>query len=382
VTEIGGARARRPVVLLDARMARRRRTGGTRYIRGLVATLRARHGDDVDLRVAWGPPPLPRRNALTGVGNLLLDLAWVHLCLPVLAARHRADLLHSPFNWAPLVSPCPRVVTVLDLSFERTPERYPAGFRRYARLFTRLSARRARRVVAISQATAADVTAWYGVPPGRIDVVYIGADGVGGAPVGTTGDPAGAGADPPPRAPLILCVGEMEPRKRVPDVAEGATRYAARATAAGGTPWRLAVVGAGGSDEPRVRALAAASGGAVEIRGAVDDRELTALYRRAGLLIAGSTDEGFGLPVAEAALHGCPVLVADTPALREAGGPDALVIAGDGPDAVAAALESACADPAALARRGERARRHAARFSWAACGEGTVAAYRRALEGP
>lgn len=52
----------------------------------------------------------------------------------------------------------------------------------------------------------------------------------------------------------------------------------------------------------------------------VSDPQLATLYHRAQSLIYLSRDEGFGLPVLEAAMVGCPVLAADIPVLREVGG--------------------------------------------------------------
>jgi|GEM_PF-574252 len=412
----GGGRGGRPLVLVDARIMRRRRTGGARYARGLAEVLAHHPPADLRVRVVTGPAPLARRNGVTSLGNLLLDLAWTHLALPVLALRHRAALIHTTFNWAPLWSHCPRVVTVHDLVWERFPETFPSGFRRYARLFTRPSARRARRVITISRASARDLAELYGVRPERIRVVYIGvgpteagesgdrggdpaddgttpAGGAGTHPAGgpaTGGDGGGAGggggggggagagrgegvAD---GAPFVLHVGEFEPRKRVPDLIEGHRRYLAGAPG-DPPPCRLVLAGAGGGEEDRVRALA---GRGCELEGYVSDARLEAMYRSATLLVMPSSWEGFGLPVAEAMRAGCPALVADTPALREAGGPEALVIpAPGGPGEIARALAGALADRDALRARGARGRAHAHGFSWERCRRDTLGVYREAL---
>ncbi len=52
--------------------------------------------------------------------------------------------------------------------------------------------------------------------------------------------------------------------------------------------------------------------------GSVDDVALDRLYRRARALLFPSQYEGWGLPVREAAIRGCPVAVGDSPAVREA----------------------------------------------------------------
>lgn len=352
----------RPLVLVDVRMARRRRTGVARYAGELRAGVeRAAPGD---LRVVFvsGPPGLPRRNRLTSVGNLVIDLTWTHLGLPALAAARRASLIHAAFNWAPVLAPCPRVVTVHDLSWERLPADYPAGFRRYARLFTRLSARRARVVIAVSAATGADLVDLYRVPSSRITVV----------PHGVQIPPVSDVA----RDDVILHVGEFEPRKRVPTLIHGHARYWAN-----GGRHRLVIAGAGGSDDGAVRRAAMENPGC-DLRGFVSDAELAQLYARATLAVTLSRHEGFGLPVLEAMAAGCAVMVSDTPALVEVAGEPALVIDDVSVDGVARALDGALGNPADLAARGRRGRARAAGYTWDAAAAMTLDVYRRAIVGP
>jgi len=350
-------------VLVDGRLARRRRTGIATYIAHLREALEEASPQDVRVEWMFGPPGLPRRGWHTSIGNLLLDSLWLHVWVPLTAWRRRAAAVHSPMNWAPWWTPCPTVVTVQDLCWERMPEAYPSGFRRYASLLARRSARRARVVVAVSRATADDVERLYRVPGSRVRVV----------PIGVEQD--GAAANGAAREPFVLAVGELEPRKRVRLLVEGHRRYFESAPAHP-PPCRLLVAGAGGSEEAAVRS---AAGPGCELLGFVSDEELRRLYRRATLLVYPSACEGFGLPVAEAMAHGCPALVAPTAALMEVGGEPALVIEDPSADGIARALGAALGDREALARRGEDARRRSASFAWAGAAAGTLAAYREAI---
>jgi glycosyltransferase involved in cell wall biosynthesis len=62
----------------------------------------------------------------------------------------------------------------------------------------------------------------------------------------------------------------------------------------------------------------------------ISDRELTALYGIATVLLAASEGEGFGLPLIEAAMHGIPIIARDLPVFREVAGPHAYYFADDG----------------------------------------------------
>lgn len=350
-----------PLVLVDGRMARRRKTGIATYIHELEHAMDA--SPPSDLRVEWvfGPPGLPRWGRLTSWGNLFLDVLWLHVLLPLTALRRRAAVLHAPVNWGPWWSPCPVVVTMHDLAWERVPDAFPEGFRRYARRFARRSVRTAVRVIAVSESTARDLQELYGVPPERLRVV-----------------PNGVHPDtrpPGPREPFVLSVGIREPRKRIAELIEGHAIYL-RTAPADPPPCRLIVVGGDGGDEERIRAVA---GPGCEIRGFERREELLDLYRRATLLAYPSAYEGFGLPVVEAMAHGCPVLCARNSSLIEIGGRSAIFLDDVTPEGIAAALSEVLADREALAERGEAGREEAARYSWPASATATRDVYRQAL---
>ena len=347
------------LVLVDARMARRRSSGVATYVRELRAAVEALA--PADLRVVWmmGPPGLPQRNRLTSLGNLVLDLLWTHMWVPLVALARRADAIHATFNWAPWFSPCPTVVTVHDLSWEIFPEDYPSDFRAYARFFTRRSARRARLVITPSQATADDLVRLYRVPGWRMRPV----------PHGVHHDDHQTG----PRERFVLSVGVLHRRKRIVELVKGHALY--YAASAPETRCRLVVVGGPAGEED---AVAAAAGPGCELRGFVSREELIDLYRRAMLLAYPSAYEGFGMPVAEAMAHGCPALVAPNSALLEVVGDSGFLLDEASPQGIAEALHRALADPDGLARRGERARHEALRFSWRASAEGHIAAWREA----
>lgn len=358
---IGGGSA--PLVLVDGRMARRRSTGIATYIEELRHVMESRPASDLRVEWVYGPPGLPRRNRLTSVGNLMLDLLWLHVLLPLIAWRRRAALIHAPVTWGPWFSPCPVVVTIHDLSWERVPDAFPENFRRYARLFARRSVRTAVRVIAVSESAARDLRELYSVRPERIRVVPNGVD------VDTR--------PPGPREPFILSVGIMEERKRIVPLAAGHARYFEDAPA-DPPPCRLVIVGGDGGEEAAVRA---AAGPGCEIRGFVRREELMDLYRRATLVVMPSAYEGFGLPVAEALAHGCPVLCARNSSLIEIGGEWAIFIEDEDvtPEGIAAALARTLADRAALGERGESGREITSRYSWPAAATATRDVYRQAL---
>jgi alpha-1,3-rhamnosyl/mannosyltransferase len=207
------------------------------------------------------------------------------------------------------------------------------------------SARRARRVLAISQRTKDDLVRLYGLAPNKVVVTPLAADPAF-APGGTRGD-------------YVLLSGSVEARKN--------PLLAADAAAACGR--RLVVAG---PERDHALVVALRERGA-DIRGFVSKEELVTLTQEAAALVFPTLHEGFGLPVAEAMACGTPVVAAPDPAVREVGG-DAVAYAG--PGEFAATLERVLADPEPWSRAGlERARL----YSWAETARLTADVYRDVL---
>ncbi|MDQ6776287.1 MAG: glycosyltransferase family 4 protein, partial [Actinomycetota bacterium] len=228
-------------------------------------------------------------------------------------------------------------------------------FRRYAHVTHRAAARRARTVLCVSHATAADVQARWGVRPERIVV----------APHGPGQDLRTASA---PQAALpagyFLYVGDDEPRKNVRGLLAAYRVYRDRQLA----PLDLVLAGSASAADPGVQ---------VEHR--PDGARLAALYTGAAALVHCSLHEGFGMTLVEAMAAGAPVLAAGTPAVLEVCG-DAARYADPGePSAFAAAMAEIAADASLRRELAERGRRRAAEFSWTDSARIHLGAYSLAL---
>ena len=123
------------------------------------------------------------------------------------------DLLHGLAFATPLACACPTVVTVHDLSFLRFPNAFRRFNRSYLSFITRISTRRAARVIAVSESTRQDVITFFGVPGERVVVVPNGV-----SEAFQPADPA-AVADFRRNKGLpehfILFLGTLEPRKNI-----------------------------------------------------------------------------------------------------------------------------------------------------------------------
>jgi glycosyltransferase involved in cell wall biosynthesis len=251
--------------------------------------------------------------------------AWNRLGWPpVERATGRVDVCHSTIA-IPAATSAPHVVTVHDVAFVRTPERFTTHGARVMRAGLE-RCRRADLVLCPSAATRGDLVE-LGFDEQRIRLVPWGVE----ASTVTEADLARVRSAYALPQSFVLYVGTVEPRKNVARLAQ--------ATASLGDPLPLIVAGAPGwgeieTDAPGVRFL-----------GFVPERDLPALYASATVFAYPSLDEGFGMPVAEAMAYGLPVVTSRGTATEEtAGGAAVLVEAEDVEsirDGLATALDEA-----------------------------------------
>ncbi len=329
-------------IAIDARELRGQPTGVGRYLGELLA--------------AWKTQPEAQEHEFiqctprTGGGTL-----WEQTTLPRLVRRARADVLLAPGYSGPVRCPVPMVVAIHDVSFAAHPEwfAWKEGLRR--RTITRMSARRAARVLTISEFSKGEIVRHLGIDAGKVEVIYP----------GVTAVPPGSRRSWRPLDPAILFVGSIFNRRHVPELIEGFARLARRVPKV-----RLEIVG-DNRTTPRVDVgvLAARSGvvDRIGIQSYVPEDELAALYRRARVFVFLSDYEGFGLTPVEALGAGIPIVVLDTPIAREIYGNAAFYVERPEPALIEAALERALTDESERAQLMAIAPGVLARYSWQDC---------------
>lgn len=343
-------------VAIDGRELVGKATGVGRYLSALLrawaGTPAIRHRFTVILPA---PPPADLA-VLDGRFDWVVDRSttsgtwWEQMRLSRQLRRLQPDVFFAAGYTAPLRLPCPLVVTIHDVSFFAHPEwfRPREGWRR--RWLTRAAARRARTIVTVSEFSASEIVRWLHVTRDRIVVAPHGAP-VPAPPVAS-----------PVRRPLVLFVGSLFNRRRIPELIQAFAVTAREVTDA-----QLVLVG-DNRTRPRIdpTALAAARGiaGRVEWRAYVDDAELERLYWSARVFAFLSDYEGFAMTPLEAMAHGVAPVLLDTPVAREVYG-DAALRVGPDPAAIAAALTRLLTDDGARAALVAAGQRRLARYDWA-----------------
>jgi len=339
------------LVVVDADVLGRRRTGDESYVRNLLRTLpgpAAAAGLRIGA-VTRHPELVPEGVEAVSLParSQELRMAWA---LPRVLHRLGASLVHTQYA-LPLHAPCPVVVTIHDLSFER--EDPVLMGRRDRWIFRRVvprAARGAARVLTVSERTKRDLVERYGVPSERVVVTPNGVDPSFG--------PDGASCNLQ-LGPYALAVGAIQPRKN-----QLAALAAAREAG-------LELVVVGPVKDESVAAELRAQGARLE--GYVAVERLAELYRGAACLVQPSRHEGFGLPVVEAMASGTPVVVVPDAALVEVAGDAAVVVE---ESQLADGIRRALAETERLRTAGLARARD---FSWERTADATVQVYVEAL---
>ena len=361
---------------IDAsRACREQMTGTERYARRVIDGLLTL------------PSPVRFRLYLDRVGPIPTDWTrveirpipfprlWTHLRLAYELRQNPVSLLFVPAHVLPFRCPVPAVVTVHDLGYRYEPDAHPLAQRLYLELGTRRSVRQARLVIAISQATARDLTRFYRVPDDRIRIVSHGVD------ERFFPRPESERAAVRQRyglaRPFLLFVGTLQPRKNIVRLVQ-AFELLARSeeeldlVLAGKRGWLAGPIEQALSSSPvrhRIHWL-----------GHVAEEDLPALYSAAEVFVYPSLYEGFGLPVLEAMASGVPVVTTRRGALEEIAGP-ALFCNPLDPRDIAEAIRAA-RELQRRARLVAAGQEYARRFTWHRTANETLAVLLEAVGTP
>ncbi len=365
------------------------RTGVGRYIAELLgglASLEESPGRPFAIHPLFGPglAARPARSSALGAvrsiakalpGGYLAAQLSRELALRAANRELRLDVFHEP-NHAPPRSSLPLVLTVHDLCTLLFPEtQEPARARHFARAL-RTRARAAARVIAPSEAIAAQLVALLGLERARVRAIPHGLDAdllarSAQAPRPTMLAQSGVAG------PYLLFVGALEPRKGLPTLLDAYDALPARLSeelplVLAGPPDRI--------DAPLAARLARRRAGRVIQLGFTQAAELPGLYRHASLLALPSIYEGFGLPLLEALACGVPCAISDDPALVEVAAGAARVSPRGDAEALAASLQQILDDKSLRTALIARGRLRAAGFGWTQSARAHLEVYRAAAD--
>ena len=359
----------RVVVDMRASYGSNRRRGIGRYAQGFASAL-ARTGGDATFVIPRGADAHVL-NELSADARVADRAVFLDLARGGEFVFHSGSLFEFPTS-APVI---PRIVTELGMPVSATlydaipyaePDRYQstALLRRFHQLRA-MALRSADHLLAISHHAARSSIELLDLDPNRVTVVGTGVDdrfsrGSNRAADATAASHGLRGLSPN----YVVCVAGSDPRKNGAGLIRGFARLSFELR----ERYQLVIVGQ--LDDVLLqdwRTLASSCGCSAEqvlFAGEVEDDLLVNLYRGARLSVFASLNEGFGLPVAEAAACGCPTITSDRTSVPEVlDWPDS-AFAADDPASIAACLASGLTNDRFRADLERVAARAAAKWRW------------------
>jgi glycosyltransferase involved in cell wall biosynthesis len=319
------------------------------------------------------PPHFRVHPSILPTINPRVRIPWEQLIAPVLLRASGADIFHGVHSVVPLSCPVPSVVTIHDLAFIRFPQTFRAYNRAYLDFATRMSARRAARILVVSEHTKREVIGMLGVPAERVIVTPNAARDHFRPPVSAVLNAFRTRHHLPER--FVLYVGTLEPRKNLTTLLDAYAEVSRRfpdvpLLVGGGKGWLYDTI------FERLNTLGLRD--KVTFVGYLDEDELPLWYAAATVFVFPSIYEGFGMPPLEAMACGTPVVTSNTSSLPEVVGDAGLMVDPHSADALADALTRVLSDRELHADLAERGLRRATTFTWRTTAERTLRAYQEA----
>jgi len=249
----------------------------------------------------------------------ILFYCWFEWSIKRALKLHKIDVFFSPDGYLSLGSSVPQIGVIHDLNFEHYPQDIPWQPRWYLRHFFPKFAKKATKIITVSQYSKQDICSTYHLPEERVVVGWNGASELfvplEAAQIQLVRNENSAGK------PYFIFVGALHPRKNVVRLLEAFHAFCAKKTGVdlvivGETLWK--------NTQLSLPELNAETKSRIHFTGHVSQEKLTQLVGAAHSLVYVPYFEGFGIPLVEAMKCGIPIISGDRTSLPEVAGNAAL----------------------------------------------------------
>jgi glycosyltransferase involved in cell wall biosynthesis len=304
---------------------------------------------------------LSRKSLLGRIGNGIYNIIWMQIILPVKLYREKIDVMFCPAYLAPLLAPCPVIVTIHDTAFVKYPETCDTLFKVYLKALLPLVIKRAKKILTVSVSAKEEIVGLLNAPENKVKSIY---NGCGSKyrvinddnRIREIKDRYGLPAH------YILNVGTLEPRKNLEMLIEAYKEVKMQK----GVEQKLVLTGSRGWYYENIMARINESGlqNDVIFSGFVAEEDMPCLYNGADLFVYPSLYEGFGIPVVEAMACGCPVITSNCSSLPEVAGDAAILVDPRDSSAIASAIWQALSDEKSRDVLRSKGIEQAKKFTW------------------
>ena len=297
---------------------------------------------------------------------------WTRIGLPIklFTENSRPDVFFTPTHYGPRFSPVPTAISIMDLSYIHFPQLFKKNDLYQLKNWTKLSAKKAKKIFTISEFSKNDIIKTYGVSKEKVVVTYPGIKQdlrlkIKDLSMEDLNKKFGI------KGEYILFVGTLQPRKNIVRLVEAFSKLKKNNL-------QLVIVGKRGWLYEDILSAPQKFGVTdnVKFLDFINDEDLPSLYKNALCFVLPSLYEGFGLPVLEAMKYGCPVLTSNVSSLPEAGGDAAVYFDPENTGDITKKIEKVISDEKLREEMIKKGKIQVKKFSW----EKTARETLRALE--
>jgi glycosyltransferase involved in cell wall biosynthesis len=284
------------------------------------------------------------------------------VAVPLALAREGVTLFHAPHYVLPPLVRCTSVVTIHDCIHLMFPQYLPNRFAYwYARTSISLAARRATRIMTVSESSKRDILKFVDTEPGKIDVIYNAYDDRFAIDPREE-DVVRVRERYQLESEFVLYAGNVKPHKNLERLIEAFHLVRNR----GLDHLKLVLIG---DEISKYTALRRAVHHHqlhkyVRFLGYLPEETLAVMYRLAGVFVFPSLYEGFGLPPLEAMASGTPVVTSNVSSLPEVAGDAAVLVDPYDPHAIADGIYQVLTDEQLRRDLRRKGVARAGMFSW------------------
>jgi glycosyltransferase involved in cell wall biosynthesis len=244
---------------------------------------------------------------------------WFEIGVKRALKKHQIDLFFSPDGYLSLGSFCPQIGVIHDINFEHFPEDIPFSARKYLRHFFPKFARKADKILTVSEFSKNDICSTYKIETSKVIAIWNGVSEafypLSDTEITLAKKTYSKGQD------YFLFVGALHPRKNINRLIEAYKIYREKE----GNDFELVIVGTAlWSDKDYAQLVHKEIQQHIHFTGHLQIEELAQVMGGATVFVFVPYFEGFGLPLVEAMRSNIAILAGNLTSLPEVAGEAAL----------------------------------------------------------